>query len=870
MATEGVDPYYESIDCPNEWCDLTKEDPNGDAVDLDKYWAKKGGMSEFEDLGLEGQVARMSLETFGHSIKNKKDYTATEKENKENIGQENKMRKYDKENNFSENDQDLVKVVTAATSVSEACKSKDMTSSSKKHLDSSPQISDIASTKKATSDLVPSSKKPMVAMAKGMENEQTSAIVPHNKDASKSVVKSKSFSNRKATVINKSAAVGKKTRSTHSKQRLLSKTPKAPKSRKPLFSRRGAGVAKSARKPSNRKKNIVGGSSRGRLPNRNSHRRSTVVAKSTLSSYRKVGMRGLVCMNENVTNLCYLKYDYDKEQRGSKKAAIPTSLEREMEEVKKLHQEAEKRRKLAKKFRKILVPKTEYTRRSTKPLTEPEEFSFVTASRLGYREPKVASVKKRKPKVGLKSAASGPTHPIPFNLETDRRTKMKDQKQPFVSMSCKVNNFFMEEKQDLPIKHTALNDGELTGPISPQLNTKQRGMRKPLSSIVSSEEREVEEMKNFKGFKARPLDPKILPYVVCISCALIFTSGGEYGVPRVEKRKPTSFKEFNLSSAAARTSTVRKSVVTAGDIAAAEPRRFKARPFNPKLFKKKNNIKEIIKKKAMPLTEPKSPDLKTNRLVHKYIKDSNPEAEITKQKAKGKISGRASMNQHPTITVPTEFNLHTEKRGAAHKEDEIARLQAQREEEKKRLIPVAAPMPKFKPVEGINTDSYMQKQREEVIKVTEPEPFNLMGEELSRKAKIALQKKLQREEEEKRQKAKFVAGEIKWDDDFFLFASRKPLTKPEPFMLATQVRERESNAVRNEYAKAREEAEERKKAEEAALKARQEAEDREWRIQCVHKAHPIKKSKPLIIRPSTKPLTQPKAPSLKTASRVKE
>mmetsp|Transcript_10382 Transcript_10382/g.16757 ORF Transcript_10382/g.16757 Transcript_10382/m.16757 type:complete len:90 (+) Transcript_10382:143-412(+) len=89
-------------------------------------------------------------------------------------------------------------------------------------------------------------------------------------------------------------------------------------------------------------------------------------------------------------------------------------------------------------------------------------------------------------------------------------------------------------------------------------------------------------------------------------------------------------------------------------------------------------------------------------------------------------------------------------------------------------------------------------------------------------------------------------------------------------MLATQVRERESNAVRNEYAKAREEAEERKKAEEAALKARQEAEDREWRIQCVHKAHPIKKSKPLIIRPSTKPLTQPKAPSLKTASRVKE
>merc|ERR1712196_98466 len=99
---------------------------------------------------------------------------------------------------------------------------------------------------------------------------------------------------------------------------------------------------------------------------------------------------------------------------------------------------------------------------------------------------------------------------------------------------------------------------------------------------------------------------------------------------------------------------------------------------------------------------------------------------------------------------------------------------------------------------------------------------------MGRKAKIALQKKLQREEEEKRQKAKFVAGEIKWDDDFFLFASRKPLTKPEPFMLATQVRERESNAVRNECAKAREEAEERKKAEEAALKARQEAEDREW------------------------------------------
>ena len=74
---------------------------------------------------------------------------------------------------------------------------------------------------------------------------------------------------------------------------------------------------------------------------------------------------------------------------------IPTSLEREMEEVHKLHQEAEKRRKLNKRhLEKILMPKTGLTKRSTKPLTEPEEFTFVTASRLGYKMPKAPSAKK--------------------------------------------------------------------------------------------------------------------------------------------------------------------------------------------------------------------------------------------------------------------------------------------------------------------------------------------------------------------------------------------------------------------------------------------------------------------------------------------
>lgn len=138
-----------------------------------------------------------------------------------------------------------------------------------------------------------------------------------------------------------------------------------------------------------------------------------------------------------------------------------------MDEVKKLYQEAEKRRRLnAKQLHKILVPKTEYTRRSTKPLTEPEEFSFNLASRLGYKMPKGKSMKKvheikralmrinllscfqRKPRMSM---SQGPTCPVPFNFETNRRVKKSSKPRTYVPLLAKVDRFFRNVNRKRPL-----------------------------------------------------------------------------------------------------------------------------------------------------------------------------------------------------------------------------------------------------------------------------------------------------------------------------------------------------------------------------------------------------------------------------------
>ncbi len=521
-----------------------------------------------------------------------------------------------------------------------------------------------------------------------------------------------------------------------------------------------------------------------------------------------------------------------------------TSLEREVREIQKLNQENEKRRKLnAEAVQRILGPRSDskFVRRSTKQLTEPQEFNFATASRLGYKVPKSAKKNKRKPRTSLK-----PTRPVPFSLSNQKRTtnkvkpatrskNMGTKKAQFVSVKTKVNNFF--KRADKPRRSvSATVTAELTGPVSPNLATKSRASRKPAATVLTTEQREEQEIKAMSKFKARPVDKKI------------FTCNGEYGVPRVAKKKPTKFQEFQLSKYAAgrkKTSATR---------APAKP--FKATPFNPKLFKKAPKVK---KAKAAELTNPVSPPLHTKKLVHRYIRDEYKGAEdAPATKPAGRQSIAPSTSSYvPGRTVPQEFRLRTQARGRQYEQERKERIRQKNEAAKVNRVYKAKPVPKYPTFKG----------HEEVVQVTTPVPFEFRGEEYRKRAQARFAEMIAREQAAADRKAQFKARDIQQNDNFFLFASRKPLTTVEPFALCTKQRERESFHNREEFRKAREDAEAKAKAEEAAKKAQEEAEDRAWRRQCVHKPVPILKGKPIQIKRSTKPLTQPITPSLKTDAR---
>ncbi|GAB5358414.1 hypothetical protein AAMO2058_000455300 [Amorphochlora amoebiformis] len=581
-----------------------------------------------------------------------------------------------------------------------------------------------------------------------------------------------------------------------------------------LFAQKKKGVSSTPR--SRRTKKMYSKSAR------KPYKASTLPKKSSKTKKKPGHVRSLTLTKAKTPNIT----------KSRPRRIIKGTLEKEMDEIKKLHQEAEKRRKLnAKQLHKIFVPKSQYTQRSTKALTEPEEFTFVTSARLGYKTSKEASIKKRKPRASMMKV-NGLTNPISFNLETNRRSKISVSSQkkasPYVPLQAKVNNFFKKATERKGEKKTTYTGG-ITCPNPPRLSTLSRGRKQ--SVVLSQEEKELLEMKSFEKFKARPINPKI------------FTSGGEFGVPRVEKKKPTKFSEFKLSSAA-RKSTVRRSMIPTE----SKPKTFKAKPFNAKMFKQA----PVARRSASSLTKPISPNLNTSKLVHKYIKD--PVKPTHRKERKPVVVG--------SLTEPVGFNLETERRGKHYQEEFQTRIKIEEAELEMKMHPHAKKMPKFKTPNRHSTVVLRD--------LTEPQPFHLQSEALSREARTRWEEKVAHEqEEEARLASSFKAKPIKWNDNFFLFASKKELTRAEPFHLHTESRKEESMAKRLELARMRKEVEERKIAEIAKQKAMEEEEDRIRRAQNVHKplSMPDMKAPPAPLRKSTKTLTQAISPEFALAKR---
>ncbi|KAK3860635.1 hypothetical protein Pcinc_033330 [Petrolisthes cinctipes] len=153
---------------------------------------------------------------------------------------------------------------------------------------------------------------------------------------------------------------------------------------------------------------------------------------------------------------------------------------------------------------------------------------------------------------------------------------------------------------------------------------------------------------------------------------------------------------------------------------------------------------------------------------------------------------------------------------------------------------------------------------------TRSQPFNLQSDQRGAAKQEQFKRQLEEEEQSNAERRKFRAqpDAVVHRQPFIPDKSSKALTDISGFTLNTEMRAEERNDYNlhlkmkeDEIQAAKREQEERKKAEELEEVAR-------MRREAVHKAKPVPKYKPMVLEPTTQPLTDPKSPQLATEARL--
>lgn len=212
--------------------------------------------------------------------------------------------------------------------------------------------------------------------------------------------------------------------------------------------------------------------------------------------------------------------------------------------------------------------------------------------------------------------------------------------------------------------------------------------------------------------------------------------------------------------------------------------------FNGK-FPGKANIRneESPKYKKMKIVVPKTPNLKTSKLVkHENIK-STEEIEYEKFQNTPKFKalplnhkifesngdlGVPKVEKKP-LTTFKEFKLKTKE--VSKKRSRSAQLQKEEEEENKFKFK-ARKMPKYRPITPVVSEKPL----------TTPEPFHLKTDLIHEKTVIELNEKLEKEKEEEEKQRNFKAHPVcTYNQMNFAKMSEKPLTQFEPFHLQSEI-----------------------------------------------------------------------------------
>ncbi len=155
------------------------------------------------------------------------------------------------------------------------------------------------------------------------------------------------------------------------------------------------------------------------------------------------------------------------------------------------------------------------------------------------------------------------------------------------------------------------------------------------------------------------------------------------------------------------------------------------------------------------------------------------------------------------------------------------------------------------------------------VPVTEPQPFELIGEYLSQGKREKWRSKVEKElAEEQVHFSSFRARTVPKLDPPFVKKSEKPLTEAEPFTMLSNIRAEQRKEFDDAVAEKKRLAElEHQSAEQERQQMEAEAV-KELRAKLVHKAQPIMRGQPLPLAKSNAPLTVPVSPDFATKKRA--
>lgn len=154
--------------------------------------------------------------------------------------------------------------------------------------------------------------------------------------------------------------------------------------------------------------------------------------------------------------------------------------------------------------------------------------------------------------------------------------------------------------------------------------------------------------------------------------------------------------------------------------------------------------------------------------------------------------------------------------------------------------------------------------------LTKPQPFQLLSDLRYEQHHSELLHRLEQEEQELARSREFHAHPVPHPAPFYPKKSTKPLTQsePPPLHLAERAEKRREF---DEFLRRREADAEELARKQAEVRARQEAAElKKLRRELVPQAQPIRHYASVEVKPSERPLTVPRSPALQTSARSRK